>query len=58
LKYKAYFILLYLQLYIVRGCGLGSSGSRCEPLTDSREYGNKLLSSLKGEKFLDQLSDY
>jgi hypothetical protein len=40
------------------GCGLDSSGCGYEPVVDSCEHGNKLSGSIKGEEFLDKLSNY
>jgi len=39
-------------------CGLGPSGSGYGPAAGPCEYGNECSGSIKGEKFLDFLSDY
>jgi hypothetical protein len=38
-------------------CGLNASGSRWAPVGGSCEYSNEPLGSIKGGKFLDNLSD-
>jgi hypothetical protein len=42
----------------VRGCGLVSSGSIQCTVAVPCGHGNEHSNSVKGEKFLDQLSDY
>jgi hypothetical protein len=43
---------------VVGRCGLDSSGSGYGPFVGSSENGNELLASIKGRRFLAQLSDY
>jgi hypothetical protein len=40
------------------GCGLDPTGLGQEPVTVSRNHGNKIPGSIKDEEFLDDLSDY
>jgi hypothetical protein len=42
----------------VGSCGLDKSGSELEPLAGSGEHINEPSRSIKGEEFLDQLSEY
>jgi hypothetical protein len=42
----------------VGSCGLESSGSGQGPVAGSCEHSNEPLGSIKGEEFLDKLSDY
>jgi hypothetical protein len=41
----------------VREFGLNSIGSGYGPLIDSRVHGNESLDNMKGDEFLDYLSD-
>jgi hypothetical protein len=42
----------------VKGCELGSSGSRQDPVAGSCENGNEPSGSIKGGEFLEQLRDH
>lgn len=41
----------------VLGCGLDSSISGRDPMTDCCEHGNESLGNIKGRELLDQLHD-
>jgi hypothetical protein len=45
------------EIWWVR-CAMDSSGSGLGPLVGSYEHGNESSVSIKGKRFLDQLSDY
>jgi hypothetical protein len=43
---------------IIGSCGLDSSGSEYGPSVGSRERGDELSGSIKGEEFIDWMSDF